>query len=65
MRKALGPLAAVLLAVFAASASAGVVPNHGGQNYSGAKVKPVSQNQESEKTDQAHEKEDAGKEDKR
>jgi len=58
-------LAAVLLAIFATSASAGVVPNHGGQSHSGAKVKPVSQNQESEKSDQAHEKEDAAKDDKR
>jgi len=61
----MGPLVAVVLAVFAASATAGVVPNHGGQNHSGAKVKPVNHNQDSDKAEQAPEKEDSSKEDKR
>lgn len=65
MRRALGPVAAVALAVFAASAWAGVVPNNGGPHQSGAKVKPVSQNQDHDKAEQAHEKEDSGKEAKR
>lgn len=65
MRRALGVLVAVLFTAFAGSASAGVVPNHGGQNHSGAKVKPVNHNQENDKTEQAPEKEDSSKEDKR
>jgi len=63
MRRALGPLVVVLFALFATAASAGVVPNHGGQSQSGAKVKPVNQDQD--KTEQAPEKEDSSKEDKR
>ena len=65
MRRALGPLVAVLLAVFATSVVAGVVPNHGGQNHSGAKVKPVVQHQENDKTEQVPEKEDSSKEERR
>lgn len=65
MRRALGASVAVLLAVFAAPASAGVVPNHGAQNHSGAKVKPVNHNHDNEKTEQAPEKEDSSKEEKR
>jgi len=56
-------LVVVLFALFATAASAGVVPNHGGQSQSGAKVKPVNQDQD--KTEQAPEKEDSSKEDKR
>ncbi len=62
MRRAFGPLVAVVLAVFAASAWAGVVPNTGGPHQSGAKVKPVSQDQHHDKAEQAHEKEDSSKE---
>jgi len=61
----LGPLVVVLLAQFAMAASAGVVPNHGGQGHSGAKVKPVTHNQDNEKMEQAPEKEDSSKEEKR
>jgi len=65
MRRALGPLVVVLFALFATAASAGVVPNHGGQSHSGAKVKPVNHDQDNEKTEQAPEKDDSSKEEKR
>lgn len=65
MRRALGPLVAVLLAVLATPAWSGVVPNTGAQNHSGAKVKPVQHNQDNERTEQAPEKEDSGSKEER
>jgi hypothetical protein len=48
----------MLLALLAggAAARAGVVPNQGGQNMSGAKIKPPAQNPDPEESKQASDK---------
>jgi hypothetical protein len=59
-------LAAALAALLAAgTAWAGVVPNHGNQNMSGAKIKPPSHEQDKQEGDPSAEKQEAPKDDKR
>ncbi|HZR01690.1 MAG TPA: hypothetical protein VFA81_00790 [Burkholderiales bacterium] len=66
MRKVLAPFLALVFVISSSAALAGVAPNAGGQSMSGAKIKPASHSQESEKSEQTQDKEDHGsKEDKR
>lgn len=57
MRKSMIAGVAALFTFFAAGSFAGVAPNSGGQSASGAKVKAPSH--DSEKSEQAPEKEEA------
>jgi hypothetical protein len=57
MRKVLASCLLLALLGTAAAGWAGVAPNHGGQNMSGAKIKPPAQNPDPDESAQPADKE--------